>query len=947
MATPDNASRWDRVEQLFHAALEQPAEARARFLDSACASDPLLRREVDSLLAAAGNSLLERPAAAHLGLPAAAPRAWAPGATIGPYRILEPLGAGGMGEVFRARDTRLDRDVALKTLSPYLALDHSYLERLRREARALASVNHPNVATLHGIEEVDGHIALVMELVEGETLARRLSRSRLPLADALAIATQIAGAVEAAHRKGVVHRDLKPGNVMLARGGLVKVLDFGLARRGDALHPEDTGVTRTAPLTSRGAVLGTPGYMSPEQAEGGPIDTRSDIFSFGAILYELIGGSPAFGGDTAAQRTASLLRDEPEPLESRAPNTPRSLLRLICRCLRKSTEDRYQSITDVRFALEEAKEDLDRGQPAATVPRRSRILLGTALAAALAAVVYFAIQLQRAQSPPILVTPLTMYEGFAQGPAISPDGKMVAFTWGGERQDNTDVYVKLAGAGEPLRLTNNPAPESRPLWSPDGRTIAFSRLRDSGGAGLGTEAIFTVPVLGGPERRVGAGFASDWSPDGSTFLALLAPPGQPSEMVLVSAADGSSRPLTKTPPGSTTGRGRFSPDGRKVYFIEQTGPAESHLNQIDLAGGAPKPVPISGLRSIDSFAWAGPDEWILFGRTAQSVIPRLYKVAVSGGSPRPLPFGTNGSGIDTSSATGTLVYGHDQLSENIWRVGAWPGADREPRKWIASDMPSLSPVVAPAGDRIAFASIRSGLWTIWASDAEGNGAAPAARFPAGATAMVGSPYWSPDGKQVAFDAYIGNYPNIFASAIGSSEPPHPLTQGNGRNIIPIWSPDGRWIYYTSSVTGAQTIWRIPAAGGEPRQITKQGGYSAKLSPDGKYLYYLKNRREGELWRAPAEGGEEELLVREFKSRNFWVLPEGVYHLDPGVTEMSPMSRGRARFYRFQTKKIEDLGFETQKPINHYGICLSPDGKWLYYTQADRSGSNIMLVENFR
>jgi len=164
--------------------------------------------------------------------------------------------------------------------------------------------------------------------------------------------------------------------------------------------------------------------------------------------------------------------------------------------------------------------------------------------------------------------------------------------------------------------------------------------------------------------------------------------------------------------------------------------------------------------------------------------------------------------------------------------------------------------------------------------------------------------------------------------------------------VPAWSPDARWIYYTSGVTGAETIWRVPASGGESRQITKRGGYSVKVSPDGKYLYYLKSSREGELWRASAEGGQEELLIPDLRNRNFWVLPDGVYLLDPGVSEISPFSRGRARFYRFRTRKIEDLGFQTEKPIDHYGICLSGDGKWLYYVQVDRNGSNVMLVENF-
>ena len=954
-ADSENSDHWNRVERLFHAALEQPVEGRGGFLDRACGSDADLRRELDSLVRASGSgdALLERPAIAQMGLDgvrASGRSAWIPGTIVGHYRIVERLGAGGMGEVFRARDTRLDRDVALKTLPPDLSLDRSYLERLRREARSLASVNHPNVATLYEIEDADGHVALVMELVEGETLAKRLSRSRLRIRETLAIATQIAEAVEAAHRKGVVHRDLKPGNVMIARGGLVKVLDFGLAKRGQAhrrggSHAADA--TLTAAPTSRGTVLGTAGYMSPEQAQGEEVDHRSDIFSFGAVLYEMVAGRPAFGGETAAQRLVSVLRDEPPPLESQAPDVPKRVCRLIWRCLRKDPDERYQSVTDVKFALVELREDLGQDEPSigrAAITRR-RAIVGVAFAGGGAALTYAGLRMRHDDRPPTLVTPLTMNEGLALSPALSPDGRMVAFMWDGEHQDNFDIYLKAIGSGEPLRLTSNPRAEVTPLWSRDSRFIAFSRTQGGTTPG-GRETISIIPVLGGPERTVGLGFANDWSADGTVFLALVAAEGQPVAWHLVSAADGSSRRLVTTPPGSTLGRGRFSPDGHSVYYIEQTAPAESHLAQIDLAGGEPKGVPIAGLRSTDNFAWAGTDELILVGRTFQSAVPRFYRVPAAGGVPSPLPFGTNGSSVDTFPGAGSLVYSFRELRENVWRVGAWPGGDRQPRKWVASDGPIMNPAVSPAGDRIAFTSSRSGNWTIWTSDAEGNAATPAVRFLTGATGMIGSPAWSPDGSQIAFDVHIGNQPNIFVAAIGSGTPRR-LTEGNGGNQVPTWSPDGRWIYYTSSATGTETIWRIPAAGGEPHQITRHGGYAVKVSPDGKYLYYLKNSRQGELWRASAESGEEELLLSELKNRNFWVLADGVYLLDPGVSVTSPYSRGRARFYRFRTRKVEDLGFVTEKPIDHYGICLSPDAKWLYYVQADRNSGNIMLVENFR
>jgi Tol biopolymer transport system component len=540
---------------------------------------------------------------------------------------------------------------------------------------------------------------------------------------------------------------------------------------------------------------------------------------------------------------ASVLRDEPAPLKDQSSDAPKRLLRVIRLCLRKVPDERYQNITDVKFALVELKEDAERGEAltASSPVTRRRMVYGAALAAGGAALSYIGLRFRSDTRPPTLVTPLTMIDGRAQSPALSPDGKMVAFMWDGEHHDNFDIYLNVIGSGEPLRLTSNPRPEVTPLWSRDGRSIAFSRTQDGTSAG-GRETISIIPVLGGPERTVGQGFANDWSSDGTVFLALVRTQGQPASWYLVSAVDGSSRLLVTPPSGSTLGRGRFSPDGRKVYYIEQTAPAESRLNEVALAGGVPKRVPIPVLSSIDTFAWAGATDLILAGKTFQSVIPRFYRVQASGGMPDPLPFGANGSDVDTFPGARSLVYSYNELSENIWRVGAWPGDHRQPRRWITSDGPTMNPAVSPAGDRIAFASSRSGSWTIWTSDADGNTATPAVRFPNGATKMVGSPAWSPDGSQIAFDVNIGNSQNIFVAAVGSGEPRR-VTEGNGKNIVPTWSPDGRWIYYTSSVTDAQMIWRVPAAGGEPRQITRHGGYSVKVSPDGKYLYYLKSSRE--------------------------------------------------------------------------------------------------------
>ena len=365
----DPAERWARVDELFRAVLDEATENRASFLNRACGADTDLRRELDSLLQhhGTGDSFFEQPAIGN------AVPAWTEGMMAGQYRIVARLGAGGMGEVFRAHDTRLDRDVALKTLPLGLVGDRSYMSRLRREAMILASLNHSNVATLYGIEETAGFFALVMEVVDGETLREHMAARRLTIVESVAIARQIADALEAAHRKGIIHRDLKPGNVMITRSGHVKVLDFGLAKRCDAAGNPDA--TRT------GAILGTAGYLSPEQAEGARADARSDIFAFGAVLYEMLTGRRAFGADSPARTVSAVLRDDPEPIEQVAPQVPPQLARIVRRCLVKDPQQRYQNMTDVRIALEDWKQDFRLGLPG---PRSlAPWILAAGLAAAL------------------------------------------------------------------------------------------------------------------------------------------------------------------------------------------------------------------------------------------------------------------------------------------------------------------------------------------------------------------------------------------------------------------------------------------------------------------------------------------------------------------------------------------------------------------------------------
>ena len=414
-----------------------------------------------------------------------------PGSTLGPYEVLALIGAGGMGEVYRARDLRLNRDVAIKVLPPDRVGDESRRRRFVQEAQAVSALNHPHIITIYEIESANGIDFIVMEYVRGKSLDTLIPHHGMRLNEFLRIAIPIADALAAAHVHGIIHRDLKPANVMVGTDGGVKVLDFGLAKlMGDERAADETAedVTAAGAVSAPGKIAGTPAYMAPEQALGERVDARSDIFSFGAMLYEMLTGDCAFAGASTAETLAAVVRAQPKPLGEIVPNTPGDLQKLISRCLRKDPERRFQHAADVKVALQEIKEDSESGS-AAAVPtsRQYRGVMITAfigVVSVLAAMTWLLRSPHRTDAPPPRVVPLTSFPGFEQGPALSPDGNQVAFAWPGENGDNWDVYLKFVGSSEIRRLTIDPLDDVFPRWSPDGRYIAFKRCQPDVGCQL-------------------------------------------------------------------------------------------------------------------------------------------------------------------------------------------------------------------------------------------------------------------------------------------------------------------------------------------------------------------------------------------------------------------------------------------------------------------------------
>ena len=509
------------------------------------------------------------------------------GTILGHYRIVEKLGEGGMGVVYKAQDLHLDRSVALKVLPAEQLADLDRKQRFTQEAKAASALNHPNIITIHDIASDAGVDFIAMEYVPGRTLDQLIPGKGMRLNDALKIAAQIADALAAAHAIGIVHRDVKPSNIMVGDQGRVKVLDFGLVKLKGLVAPAAGSATAavTALRTEEGRIVGTLHYMSPEQAQGRDIDARSDIFSFGSMLYEMVSGRRPFQGDSAITTLAAVIEKEPPPLSR---EIPAGVEKVVARCLRKDPSRRYQHMADVRVELQELVEESDsKARPVrakAGTTRRARWVAAAAISVMVlgAAGWYLAVRGERTLPPPRLLQ-LTSYPGIEDAPALSPDGKQVAFSWNGPKEDNTDIYVQMVGDTHASRLTTDPRDDLNPCWSPDGTRIAFRRR---GATPRATNMIVLVSPLGGPEQQLrelpglpGIASGMSWSPDGRFLVVGLAPSaaaprtapgivtGIAAGIYLVPLADGEPRRITSPETPESDWFGQFSPDGRSLAFI--------------------------------------------------------------------------------------------------------------------------------------------------------------------------------------------------------------------------------------------------------------------------------------------------------------------------------------------------------------------------------------------
>jgi eukaryotic-like serine/threonine-protein kinase len=791
--------------------------------------------------------------------------------TISHYEILEPLGEGGMGTVYRAVDTRLGRPVAIKLLRGEAGVNGENKKRFVREARAASALNHPHIITIYDIGQDAGVDFIAMEYVAGQSLAHLIGRDELRIRDALKYAVQIADALATAHAAGIVHRDIKPANIMVSDQGSTKVLDFGVAKLIESVRFEPIevhGITETVgsgerPETEEGTILGTVAYMAPEQAEGKPADTRSDIFSFGAVLYEMVTGRRAFVGDTKMSTLLAILAKEPERPSDIVPGLSGDLDKVIARCLRKDPARRWQAAADLKLALEELLEESESGSSA--FPSVS----GPASMISAAAIVLFAIGalsfgvwwlIPHVGSGPLgssqpFLTRLTSDVGWTDYSAISPDGRILAYASDRSGEENLDIWVLQIPDGAPVRLTRHAADDVDPSFSADGSKIAFQSSRLGGG-------IYVIPTLGGEERLLAKqGFSPRFSPDG-TWIAygVAKPPG-----VQVYVAPAAGGPATPIAAGFYLAQAPvWSPDGGYLLFWGQRERDTPPENNVDwyvapVTGGPPVGTQARSVLLRQGFhAFHGlptPDGWVrsgsrivFHGRVGDAsntwqvaISPKTWQITEA---PRRVTFGTTDESAASVTSDGRMVFTSRTMGADIWSlpIDADRGKVQGPLKRITQDLADdYDPTLSTDGGTLVFRSRRAGRFDIFVRNLQTGEETALTQTPANDYPVI-----SPDGTRVAYSFSQNGKTPIFGVAVNGGAPEQ-LCGDCGE--VEQWTPTGQEILFvTADDPSAVGLLKVGAS--PNRGWLRHPGYglfNARLSPDGQWVSF--NARPNS--RAPA------------------------------------------------------------------------------------------------
>ena len=959
---------------MFAGARALPAPDRHAYLSAACAGNEALRQEVESLLAAddRAKSFLESPAIVRpdeTGVTGSLE-----GQRIGRYLIASRIGAGGMGEVYQARDTTLNRLVAVKVLLPAIANDPDRLARFRREAQVLASLNDPHIAQIHGFEDANGVRALVMELVDGPTLADRIVSGPIPIIEALTIASQIAAALEAAHEQGIIHRDLKPANIKVREDGTVKVLDFGLAKGLDV--PSSAGVdvlqspTLSAHATEAGLILGTAAYMSPEQARGKAVDRRADLWAFGCVLYEMLTRQRAFGGDTPTDVLAAVVTTEPDWTRLPA-ETPAAIRTLLRRCLEKNRARRLDSAMAARLEIDDAlatpaaqtvvdsERIQSRGTAAApsdpaSVRRRRRqwtMLAGVAAVAALVAAGgvwrlwqqdYFW------QNPLADATPerLTDFEGDEMDAAISPDGKVTAFL--SDRDGPIDVWVSQIRSGPFVNITNGKFQLTANLvtryagFSGDGAQVWF--LQQLAVPRPLRWTSWLAPAMGGdPRPFVENGLNPVWSPDGQSLVYHTAEPGDP--MFIADRNGNNPKRIFVAQPGVHGHYLTWSLDGRFVYFVRGT-PQTEEMDiwriPVPQSDTAPTPERITFHNARVAYpAWLdarkliysataedGSGQWLyaldvehrIPHRVSSGVAEQYLSVAVSEARPRR---------VVATIAAPTASLWTIPISDVVQTDAA---ATRVP----APNTRARGPRYAPG--YLAFLSSKGGADGLWKLE---NGAPPLELWRGEDGGVVAPPAISPDGSRICFSYRKQGKAGLY------------VMNANGTNVRTVvdsfdvrgaasWSPDGKWVAVAANQGDGTRLFKILIDGGQPIQLLDTLAYNPVWSPDG-FIVYSAQQSAGEFKVAAITPDGAPVQIPNFQldfaiSTSYRFMQKGRALIALAGTGSRTQNFFWVDLQSGQQRQLTDLkaGFVIQN------FDVSPDGTKIVFDRL-RNNSDIVLM----